>query len=373
MLFCGRGVDGLLPEEGEGVVCDTRGGSHQRGWMMGISSRVGYAVVGLGFISEFAVLPAFAHSKKAQLLAVVSSDASKARRLAAEFGAAHSYTYDEYEACLSQPEIEAVYIATHPGTHAQFAVPAAAAHKHVLCEKPMAATSAQCQQMVEASRSNRVHLMIAYRKYFEPASLALKSLVRSGRLGQLRLLHSAFSLNLSRNAAAWHFDPKLAGGGSLFDLGVYCVNTVRWLTGKEPTEASAYMWATDPALFANVEESIAFRLLFPEDMVFQASTSYSAAMASFLQVHGEKGWALLVPAFTFHEERHLLADVGGERLDKEFPVLDEFALELDGLADCIREHRQPEPDGVQGWRDVVVMEAIYRSARANHPVSINPL
>jgi len=339
--------------------------------VMRTSERVGYAVVGLGFISEFAILPAFGHSQNARLLAVVSGDRNKARRLARQFGAPHTHTYDDYTLCLNRPEIEAVYIATHPGTHAPLAVQAAAAGKHVLCEKPMAATSEQCQQMVDACRANGVRLMIAYRKYFEPASLELKRLVSRGKLGQLRLIHSAFSMTLDKKARAWHFDPKLAGGGSLFDLGVYCVNTVRWLTGKEPTEAAAYTWAVHPDVFCEVEENIAFRLVFPDGLVCQASTSFSAAMASFLHLHGEKGWAALTPAFTFHEERRLFGDLGGERFEKKFQVLDEFALELDAFADCIRGNRDPEPNGLQGLHDVAVMEAIYRSARANCPVAIN--
>src|SRR5579859_7860622 len=151
---------------------------------MATSKRVGYAVVGLGSIAERAVLPAFRHSKKSRLVALVSGNEKKAARLAVKFGASDYYSYDDLSLCLSHPHVEAVFIATANGTHAEFSERAAAAGKHVLCEKPMANTVDECQRMIEACRVNQVRLMIAYRKYFEPASVALKKLVTSGKLGR---------------------------------------------------------------------------------------------------------------------------------------------------------------------------------------------
>lgn len=340
---------------------------------MAASNRVGYAVVGLGKISEVAVLPAFRHSKKTKLVALVSSNEKKAARLAAKFGASDYYTYEDFPLCLSHPQVGAVYIATANGTHAEFAERAASAGKHVLCEKPMANTVEECQRMIEACRANNVRLMIAYRKYFEPASLALKKLITTGKLGRLKAIHSAFTIYLppGKSVAAWHYDRKVAGGGSLVDLGVYCVNTTRWLTGREPIEAMATTWTVDPERFNDVEENIAFRLTFPEGLVLQATASYGAAQASFLHVHGEKGWAALDPAFAYDEERRLFGKIGGKWFEKKFNVMDEFALELDAFADSIRRQRDPEPDGNEGLRDVVVMQAIYRSARENRPVPVN--
>jgi len=335
-------------------------------------NRIGFAVVGLGRIAEWAVLPAFRHSKRAKLVAVVSGDERKAKRLAAKFGAADFYTYDDYVLCLNHPQVEAVFVATNNGSHADFSIRAATAGKHVLCEKPMANTVAECQQMIQACRANGVRLMIAYRKYFEPASLALKKLVTSGKLGRLKIIHSAFTIFLppGGNVPRWHFDRKLAGGGSLMDVGVYCVNTVRWLVGKDPLEAAAHAWTLNPARFSEVEENIAFQLKFPDGLVLQASSSFGAAQASFLHVHGEKGWAALDPAFAYDEERRLFGKIGGRWFEKKFKVMDEFALELDAFADAIRRGRDPEPDGYEGLRDVVVMQAIYRSARENRPVPI---
>lgn len=332
---------------------------------------VGYAVVGLGGIAQRAVLPAFRHARQARLVAVVSGDREKAKKLARRFGASASYTYEEYEDCLSNPEIGAVYLASPNGLHYTQTLSAAAAGKHVLCEKPMANTVKDCRRMLDACRRHGVRLMIAYRKYFEPASLALKRLVSSGELGPLRIIQSAFTIMIGPGKReGWGFDPSLAGGGALPDVGVYCVNTARWLTGLDPTEAEAYSWITDPRFNETIDQHMAFRLNFPGGLVMQAAASFGAAEASSLFVHGERGWAALEPAYPWDQKRRLFGVIGKRRFERIFGVIDEFAHELDAFAGCILRGQAPAPDGVQGMRDVAVMESIYRAARKRRAVPI---
>jgi predicted dehydrogenase len=334
--------------------------------------RIGYAVVGLGRISQRAVLPAFRYSRDAKLVAVVSGDLTKAKRLSARYGAAAFYSYDEYDRCLENPEVNAVFIATDNGSHARYSIRAAEAGRHVLCEKPMATTVQDCQQMIRACRENKVRLMIAYRKYFEPASVALKNLVDTGKVGKLKIIHSAFTIMLpvNKNLPAWHLE-RTAGGGALVDVGIYCVNAARWLTGTEPLEASAYSWSTDLQRFHSVEESIAFQLKFPGGIFLQASASFGAARANFLKVFGEKGWAALDPAFAYDEERNLFGKLAGRWFEKRFKIIDEFALELDAFAYSVRRGRDPEPDGREGFCDVAVIEAIYQAAREGRWVPVD--
>jgi predicted dehydrogenase len=334
--------------------------------------RVGYAVVGLGGIAQQAVLPAFANSEKARLVAVVSGDPEKARRLAGEFRAKQHYSYGEYAACLNNPEVEAVYIATPPGEHEKYTVQAARAKKHVLCEKPLAATVDACRRMVRACRDHRVQFMTAYRKYFEPGSVALKKIIANGELGRVDVIHTAFTefRPAGDNSPAWLFQRKLSGGGPLMDLGVYCVNTCRWLVDEDPVEAAAFRWSRDRKRFKEVEEGIAFRLHFRSGRVLQGTTSWGAALASSVEVHGEKGWATLAPAFAFEEERRLTGKISGKWFEQAFEAIDEFALELDAFAGCVRENRKPEPDGVQGMRDIAIIDAIYRAAKSGRPVEI---
>ena len=339
---------------------------------MAAFDRVGYAVVGLGHFAEQAILPGFHHSQKTKLVAVVSGDARKARRLARKFGALDCFHYDQYGLCLTHPLVETVYIATNNGTHADFAVQAAAAGKHVLCEKPMANDVESCRQMINACRAHHVRLMVAYRKHFDPAALDLKMLVESGRLGRLKIIHSAFSVFLrpGLRIPPWHFIAQQAGGGALVDVGVYGINMVRWLTGREPVGAAAYQWTADPAVFREVDENIMFRLNFPDDLVMHGTASWGAAKVSFLHVMGEKGWATLEPAYSRNEERRLSGSSAGKGFEKKYKIIDEVALELDAFAECVRRNREPEPNGAQGLCDVAIMQAIYQAAREGHPVAI---
>jgi predicted dehydrogenase len=335
--------------------------------------RVGYAVVGLGSISQVAVLPAFAHSKKAKLVAVVSGDKKKARKFAEQFKASQAFTYAEFAKCLSNPEVEAVYIATPPGEHEKYAVAAAKVGKHVLCEKPLAATVKQARNMVETCRRNKVQFMTAYRKYFEPSSVTLKNMISKGELGRIDVIHTLFSelRPFGDQSPSWLFSRKLCGGGPLTDLGVYCLNTCRWLVDEDPVAAScAVSWVRDRRRYKDVEEGIAFRLEFRSGLVLQGTAAYSAAFSSFVHIHGEKGWAELAPAFAFEEERRLSGKIAGRWFAKTFKPIDEFALELDYFAKCIREGRKPEPDGEQGLRDIIIIDAIYQAAKKGGTVKI---
>lgn len=338
---------------------------------MKANAKVGFAVVGLGAIATGSVLPAFAHSKRAKLVALVSRDKKKASRLAKQFSATTHYSSDEFENCLANPDIAAVYVATPPGEHLAWTIQAARAGKHVLCEKPLAATLEQSAQMVKACREDGVLLMTAYRKYFEPSCLHLKQLIRKGSLGRLDVIHTAFSeLHLPGRSPDWLLDARLAGGGPLMDLGVYCVNTTRWLVDEDPVTASAVAWRRDQSRFHQVEEGVSFRLNFPSGLVVQGSSTYAAALSSFVYVQGSRGWASLSPAFPFDEERHLSAKIGGRRLQRTFKIIDEFALELDAFAAAIRQRRPIEPDGAQGHRDMIILDAIYESSRKKEPVAI---
>jgi len=339
---------------------------------MASRKRVGYAVVGLGSISQVAVLPAFAHSKKAKLVAVVSGDKNKAKKVAQDFNASQSYTYDEFSRCLENPGVDAVYIATPPGEHEKYAVAAAKAGKHVLCEKPLAATVQQARNMVATCRRNKVLFMTAYRKYFEPSSLALKKMIKTGELGRIDVIHTLFTelRVFGDNSPAWLFSKKLCGGGPLTDLGVYCINTTRWLVDEDPISATGISWVRDKRRYKEVEEGVAFRLDFKSGIVLQGTAAYSAAFSSFVHIHGDKGWAELGPAFAFEEERRISGKIGGKWFAKTYKPMDEFVLEIDDFAGCIQEGREPEPSGEQGLRDIVIIDAIYRAVKQRRAVAI---
>jgi len=176
--------------------------------------RIGYAVVGMGALAQAAILPAFANSGSSRLAAIVTGNPQKGKKLARQFHAKHTFHYSEFAECLQNTEVDAVYICTPPGEHEKYAVTAANAGKHVLCEKPLAASVGQARSMVQACLRNKVLLMTAYRKYFEPASVRLKQMIAGGDLGRIDIIHTLFTeLRLpDDNSPAWLFSQQLSGG-----------------------------------------------------------------------------------------------------------------------------------------------------------------
>jgi predicted dehydrogenase len=334
--------------------------------------KIGFAVVGLGRIARSSVLPCFARTKHAKLVALLGRDKKAAAELGRKFHVSAIYAEGEFPACLENPDVSAVYIATPQDSHLYYTQMAARAGKHVLCEKPLALNARQSAQMVDVCRRHGVLLMTAYRKHFEPSCLHLKRLIQSGSLGRIDTIHTGFSeLHVPGVSPSWLLDPAIAGGGPLMDLGVYCLNTTRWLVQEDPLEVSSAAASThDKKRFRHIEEAIAFRLRFPSGLIINASTSYGAAMCSFMLIQGTKGWACLSPAFDFAEECHLTGKIAGRWFEKRFPLVEEFAPEVDALASAIQQSRPVSPDGLQGHRDMLIVEAIYAAARKDRPVGI---
>lgn len=333
--------------------------------------KVGFAVVGLGAIAQSCVLPAFRHAKRAKLVALVSRDKRKAIQLGRKYKIKAAYGAGELAACLARPEVTAVYLATPPSEHLSGAIAAARAGKHVLSEKPLALNTAQSAEMMRVCEEHGVQLMTAYRKYYEPSALFLKKLIRSGQLGKIDVIHTAFSeLHVPGRSIPWLLDAKTSGGGPLMDLGVYCVNGSRWLVDEDPVEVIAHSWKKDAVRFRDVEEGISFRLHFRSGLIVQGTSTYSAAISSFVFVQGDKGWACLTPAFPFDEERVLTGKISGKWFERKFKIVEEFAPELDAFAAAVQTGKPVEPDGRQGHRDMQILEAIYDSARKRDSVVI---
>src|SRR3984957_15293252 len=203
----------------------------------GMSKRkVRYAGVGLGHIGQIAILPAFRKAANSELFALVSGNSDKLEKLGKKYGLPHLYSYEDYSRALSN--VDAVYLALPNHLHREYAVRAAAAGVHVLCEKPMAVTTEDCQAMIEAARQNRAKLMIAYRLHFEAGNLEAIRLASSGKLGDLRIFTSEFSQQVAaRNVRVSEFIEQ--GGGPVYDMGVYCINAARYLFAAEPTQVFA--------------------------------------------------------------------------------------------------------------------------------------
>jgi glucose-fructose oxidoreductase len=331
------------------------------------SKHVRYAVVGLGHIAQVAVLPAFAHARRnSQLVGVVSGDATKRRRIAKRYDVV-AYDYDDYEACLD--EVDAVYIALPNSMHADYTVRAAAAGVHVLCEKPMAVTAEECERMIEACRSGGVKLMIAYRLHFDELNVGVIDLVRRGRIGEPRLFSSSFSMRVREGNIRTQDE---MGGGTLYDIGVYCINAARYLFRDEPTDVVALSVHSGARHLAEIDESTGAVLRFGGGRIATFVTSFNAADVASYRLVGTKGNVRVDPAFEYAEGLACEITVNGRTTRKRIPQRDQFAPELLYFSRCILEGLEPEPSGTEGLQDVRVVQALYESANTGKSVSLPP-
>ena len=331
------------------------------------SGVVRYAVVGLGHIAQAAVLPAFKNAKQnSKLVALVSSDAEKLKVLGKRYKA-KQYSYDQYDECLKSGEIDAVYIALPNNMHCEYTVRAAEAGIHVLCEKPMAVTAEECEKMIHAASD--VKLMIAYRLHLEEANLKAIEIAQSGELGQLRIFSSVFCMQVKEgDIRVW---PVEDGGGTLYDIGVYCINAARYLFRAEPTEVFATTAAAegDPR-FGQSEEMASVVLRFPGERLATFTCSFGAADHSSYQLVGTEAELRVEPAYDYTSKLTHYLSKGGKTTKKAFAKRDHFGAELAYFSDCILNNRQPEPNGNEGLIDVRIVQALYESARTGRRVKL---
>jgi predicted dehydrogenase len=341
------------------------------------SRRVGFAIVGLGHLALEEVLPAFAQSRFARPVALVSGDPAKARTVAAQYGISPGslYSYADFDRIAHDEAVEVVYIILPNSMHAEFTERAARAGKHVLCEKPMATSVAECERMIGACRAAKVRLMIAYRSQYEPMDRAIATMAQAGTLGALREFVATNSQRQGK-VDQWRHRKALAGGGALPDIGLYCLNAARFLSGEEPTEVIARVWSPPgDARFTEVEAAVRFSLGFPSGFAATAVSSYDSHESRGFRLQGTDGWAGMNPAFAYQGlkmQSGRLVDGRDTLIEPHFPVKNQFALELDHMAGCVRENRIPHTPGEEGLQDQRIMDAIYRSAREGRVVPITP-
>jgi predicted dehydrogenase len=323
------------------------------------SKRIRYAIVGLGHIAQVAVLPAFAHAGNSQLTALVSGDKTKLRELSRRYRVPHTYSYEEYDQCLREGHIDAVYIALPNSMHCEYATRAAHAGIHVLCEKPMAVTESECRRMLRAATQAKIKLMVAYRLHLEKANLKAVAIARSGKLGKLRMFNSTFSMQV--RAGDIRTQRKM-GGGSLYDIGVYCINAARYLFQDNPIGVSTFSVGGTDRRFREVDEMSGALLLFPDGRLASFVCSFGAADVSSYEIVGTKGRLQVDPAYEYVGSLVHRLTLNGDTKTTSFSSSDQFAPELVYFSDCIRHNKEPEPSGVEGLIDVQIVQALYRSS-----------
>lgn len=330
--------------------------------------KVRYAVVGAGWIAQAEFMPSVEHTGNSELTALVTGSQEKAEKLGERYGIAHTYSYEEYDEMLASGEVDAVYLALPNFAHVDFAVRTLDAGVHLLLEKPMAVSVAQCERIRAAAERSGARLMIAYRLHNEPGMVAALRAIREHEFGRAVMLNSTFSQQV---APSNHRAKHGFWSGPVPDMGPYPINTARTLFGAEPIEVSATGVCTDPARF-NFDDTVAVTLKFPGARIAAFTLSYNGGDVDDFRVVGTKGDLFSQPAYQVGLAPEHIETIGEKKYAHKFQRTDQFGGELKYFSDCILHGCDPEPDGEEGLLDVRVIAAIERALLTGNPQKLEP-
>jgi len=328
-------------------------------------SKLGVALVGLGYYSTDLLAPALQLTKNCYLAGVVSGTPSKIETWKKQYNIADKnvYNYENFDSVANNPDIDVIYVVLPPSMHAEYTIRAAKAGKHVWCEKPMAPSVSDCKNMIDACSKNKVKLSIGYRLQHEPNTKKIIQFRKDLTYGKV----------IQVTAEAGYFDPrtdhwkqkKNMGGGVMGDMGVYPLNATRYSTGLEPLAVTATASTTRPEIYKEVEETMNFELEFPGGVKAVCEASFGKGMNA-LEVKCSKGWYKLSPFQAYNGINGITSD--GTLLNASIP--NQQALQMDDDASAIMNNTPLLVPGEEGLRDITVVEAIYRSVASKGKVTI---
>ncbi len=339
---------------------------------LGLASdkKVRYGIVGLGDISQEAMLPGFKHTGNSTISAFVTGDPEKARKLAEQYDVTNTYSYEQFPEMLSSGNVDAIYLATPNWRHAEFVIPALQAGIHVLVEKPLEISTEKAEEILKVSQQSKAKLMVAYRLHFEPATLATLDRIRAGDLGDVTLFSSTFTQMVDPNN---HRAQNGIHAGPLFDMAPYPINAARSVFGTEPIEVASAVGSRHPqAGLGDFDDTVAVTLRFPDDRLAQFVVSYYGNTLDSYFVSGSKGSIHVQPAFMYGKPLEYTATIGDDIRHKAFDNTDHFGGELQYFSECVLQDKHPEPDAEEGFADVRILEAIARALETGQPQKLTP-
>ena len=334
-------------------------------------SKVRWGIVGCARIAEQAIIPAIRNSEKATIVGIASRDAGKAAKFAKRCGIARSY--GSYSDLLQDSDIEAVYIPLPNHLHAEWTIKAAEYGKHILCEKPLAMNEEEARRMVEASKANNVYLMEAFMYRFHPLQKRVLALIKDGAIGKPKLVRAAFSF-IQTEVEDYRRRVEM-GGGSLMDVGCYCVNVGRLLLGGEPQQVYALAEYSTPN---GIDLSVRGVLSFENDIACLFDCSFMLPFRDSYEVVGTEGFIAVPRAFLPgpDESSKLFIYSGEESLElrksEEIAAADHYLLEVDHFSECITRGQEPEWSAEDGVRNMRVLDAVRRSMMSGKVESVVP-
>ena len=334
-----------------------------------MAEHIGYAVVDLSGTTPYSALVAFGRATSSRLVAIVAND-NGAQSHAPDVDVP-VYPAGEYRQCLERSDVNAAYLIVPTTMRADYTVEAARAGVHVFCETPMAVTADECRRVIRVCQKTRVKLMIASDLRFQPGHAEAHATVHRGEIGEPKTMSADFTIRID-DAADIRLQRRL-GGGTMYELGVACIDASRVLFRAEPAQVMAMTARSTRRLGGDVDEGTVALVRFPHEQLAHFHTSFGEEPTSVLTILGEHGYLRLAPAFSPDVEVEMEVVRGGSRETRRFPATDALAPQLDYFSRCILQDRPPEPDGIDGLQNVRVVEAIYRSARDGRPVTLPPL
>ena len=276
---------------------------------------------------------------------------------------ANIYNYDNYDSIANNDDIDIVYVVLPNSMHMEYVIRAANAGKHVICEKPMALNTDECARMIAACSQNNVKLSIGYRCQFHPVHQEIIRIGESKELGATKVINANFGFRIG-NPNQWRLRKELAGGGALYDVGVYCIQAARYATGEEPVSVTAQEIKTDPVKFNEVDETILWQMKFPSGAIASCSTSYNTSINNFY-AGMEGGWTRIESAYGYGGQTGTTS-----KGPIEVPEVNMWAAQMDDFSLCVQEDRESIVSGEEGLRDCRVLDAIYESIATENPVDL---
>ncbi len=334
-----------------------------------LNQQMKWAVVGLGTFAVGQMIPGFIASSRAHITAFVSGSPDKARDLGARYGVSKFYDYSNFDRIADDKDIDAVYIALPVALHAEYAIRALKAGKHVLCEKPMASTVAECEAMIAAAKAANRQLGIAYRVHFEPNNMDAIKRLRAGEIGDLRYFsgEAGFVANPDYPPHKWRLQKALAGGGSMYDIGIYALNAALWAVDEAPASVTAvYSTPANDPRFKEVEGGVEWRLRFPSGISAQGSSSYCYTYATRQRFFASQGSISMDPASDYNQINMTMqhADLTPVTIRAGSPTV-QFSAQIDAFCAAAAANQPHQTPGEMGLRDIRIIQAIYRSADAD--------
>lgn len=321
--------------------------------------KLGIALVGLGYYSTQLLMPGLEQTQYARLAGLVTGTPEKAKKYGDQYNIPKQniYNYENFDQIASNPAIDVVYIVLPNHLHKEFTIRAARAGKHVICEKPMALNAAECREMIDACQKAGVSLSIGYRLQYEPYTQRIMQMAKEKPYGEIHLVHASAGFRMGRPTAHWKAKSS-HGGGAIMDMGPYPLQAARYSTGMEPVAVTAQMFNSDPKVFEGVDETTAFQLEFPNNLMASCLTTF-AANVNFLHINAQKGEYGLKPFSGYNGLHGFLPN--GQGFD--FTEKHQQGNQMDQMCLAIMEKRPSLTPGEEGLRDMIIIDAIRESVR----------